>query len=437
MDRRLPRRDTAPAMTPSPSPTVAKRGLYHGWKVLAALFIAGFVVYGGGLYSFVLFVTPLTREFGWSREATGGIVSAFWLSAPLLIFGGFATRRFGVTRLLVLGIIVEALCVMLLSTVSTLWQMYLLRAAMGFGKVMFAVCIPVAISHWFSRRFALGLGIAWAGWHVGGMVLAPVTGWIIAQAGWRSACIALGAGLLTIALGPILWAQRIRSPAALGLGLDGDTLQSDVTPVHAGGPQPPTVQADKLGTLLRAPTYWLIALATVCFYTTYGGLLTHAAAIVEGAGYTPRVASMVLGSTAGFAAVGGLATGWMLDRSPLLRVGVLVNGLLLIGALALMSVDKTPSVTLLIVYAASFGVTIGGSDVFFVTLLRKRFPAVSVDFVYSSWYCIQLATLFSAPIAAGWVYDLTGNYKQTLALLVGSAVAASVLSAFAIRGRGR
>jgi hypothetical protein len=54
-----------------------ERGLYHGWKVVIALFLAGMMVYGCGLYSFTLFITPLTAEFGWSRAATSGLVSAF------------------------------------------------------------------------------------------------------------------------------------------------------------------------------------------------------------------------------------------------------------------------------------------------------------------------------------------------------------------------
>jgi cyanate permease len=306
---------------------------------------------------------------------------------------------------------------------------------MGFGKVMWAISIPVVISHWFSKRFAFALGIAWAGWHIGGMVLAPVCSWIIETAGWRTACVALGVSLLTVAFVPVVWAQRIRSPAALGLGLDGDPLAagSVATTDRTASPPPRPEHTGTLGTLLSSPLYWLVAMASVCFYITYGGLLAHAAAIVEGAGYTPGVASIVLGSTAGFAAFGGLVTGWILDRYPLMRVAVLVNGLLLVGALALMSVNGTPSLTMLIVYASCFGFTIGGSDLFFVALLRKRFPTVSVDFVYSSWYCIELGSLFVGPILAGWVFDLTGDYRRTLALLVACAIAATVLSIVASR----
>ena len=186
--------------------------IYHGRKVLAALFMAGFMVYGGGLYCFVLLVPPLTQEFHWSRAATSGLVTAFWLSAPLILCGGWAIKRFGAIRLLIAGIIIEAVCVALLSTVSAFGEMYLLRAAMGVGKVMFAVTLPYAVSRWFSRHYSLGLGVVWAGWHVGGMVLAPLTGLIIVHYGWRAACLAIAAGLVTIGLAPILATKGPRSP---------------------------------------------------------------------------------------------------------------------------------------------------------------------------------------------------------------------------------
>ena len=403
--------------------------LYYGWIVVAALFLAGFVVYGGGLYSFVLFVTPLTQEFHWSRAATGGIVSAFWLTAPLIVFGGFGIQRFGVMRLLVAGIVLEALCVLMLASVSTLWQVYLLRAAMGFGKLLFAVTIPFTVAIWFSRRFALALGIAWAGWHVGGMALAPITAAIIAHGGWRSACVALAATLVTLALLPVLWVLRVPAPASIGLSVDGaspGTEQQRVIEARGG-------DSHGLGGVLRAPNFWLIAVATIFFYTTYGGLLAHQAAIVESAGFTLGTASLVLGSTAGFAALGGLTIGWALDRYPLVWVGVLVHGLLLAGAGALLLVNSVAWTWLLVAYAASFGLMIGGSDIFFVTLMRQAFPKVSVGHTYSAWYCVELATLFLAPIAAGWMFDQSGNYGATLLILAGSAIAAAVTSTAAMR----
>src|SRR5712672_2970133 len=120
----------------SASPTSRSR-LYWGWYVVAALFIGGFALYGAGLYSFILFVTPLSQEFHWSRAATGGLVSAFWLSAPLALVADPLIRRFGVKRLAATGIVVEAVCLILLFSASHLWQMYLLRALAGLGKVLY------------------------------------------------------------------------------------------------------------------------------------------------------------------------------------------------------------------------------------------------------------------------------------------------------------
>jgi MFS family permease len=434
--------------------------IYHGRKVVAALFMAGFMVYGGGLYCFVLLVPPLTEEFHWSRAATGGLVTAFWLSAPLILLGGAAIKRFGAMRLLIAGILIEAACVALLSTVSAFGEMYALRAAMGVGKVMFAVTLPYTVSRWFSRHYSLALGTVWAGWHVGGMVLAPITGVIIVRYGWRAACLAIAVGLVTIGLGPVLATKGPRSPREFGLGLDGEPLQrADAAGIAATArataaavstaatktamataAATPTSDfattgnpAGSLKDLLGSATFWMIALTTLFFYAAYGGLLTHQPSVVEGAGFSPRLSSIVLGSTAGFAAVGGMAGGWLLDRFSVRAVGIAMHVLLLAGALSLLWVARDHSAAALVSYALCFGITIGGSDVYFVALLRRRFPAVSLAYSYSAWYFCEILTLLLAGPAAGRIFDLTGNYDRTLALLAGSALLALILSLIILR----
>ncbi len=430
--------------------------IFHGRKVLAALFMAGFMVYGGGLYCFVLLVPPLIDEFHWSHAATGGLVTAFWLSAPLILLGGTAIKRFGATRLLIAGVLIEAACVALLSTVSSFGEMYFLRAAMGVGKVMFAVTLPYTVSRWFSRHYSLGLGIVWAGWHTGGMVLVPITGVIIAHHGWRAACLAIAVGLVTIGLVPVLATKGPRSPRDFGLDLDGDPLKPAAIPAASSAlptaapstaPAPSTasapadssaaaIPAGSLKDLLGSATFWLIALSTLFFYFTYGGLLTHQPSVVEGAGFSPRLSSIVLGSTAGFAAVGGMASGWLLDRFSVRSVGIAMHFLLVAGAVSLLWVARAHSAAALISYAVCFGITIGGSDLYFVALLRRRFPAVSLAYSYSAWYFCEILTLLMSGPAAGRVFDLTGNYDRTLALLAGSALLATVISLFVLRASG-
>jgi MFS family permease len=411
---------------------VASR-LYYGWKVVAALFLAGFMVYGGGLYCFVLFVPRITAEFGWSHAATNGLFSVFWLTAPLTLLGGYGIKRYGMAKLLVAGVILEALCVIVLATLSSLWQMYLLRILMGLGKVMFAVTLPYAISRWFTRRFSLALGIGWAGWHIGGLVLAPLVSLIIDHYSWRAACFAIGGGLLTIGLLPMTAALRVRSSADLGLGPDGEPLESAEPAPDSKASGSTDALRGSLGAVVRSPVFLLVAIVTVLYYSTYGGLLAQEAAVVEAAGFTPRLASLVLGSTAGFAAVGGLFGGWLLDRYSISGVGMGIHSVLLIGAIALLAVARQHSSAALIGYAVAFGTAIGASDLYFVALLRRRFARVSVAYIYSAWYFCELITLSLAPIAWGRLTDLTGNYDRTLAMLVVTSVLALLLGIPAMR----
>jgi MFS family permease len=126
--------------------------------------------------------------------------------------------------------------------------------------------------------------------------------------------------------------------------------------------------------------------------------------------------------------------GWLLDRFSVRAVGIAMHLLLLAGAISLLWVARDHSVGALVAYAGCFGVTIGGSDVYFVALLRRRFPTVSVAYSYSAWYFCEILTLLLAGPAAGRIFDLTGNYDRTLALLAGSAVLAGILALFVLRG---
>jgi cyanate permease len=128
-----------------------------------------------------------------------------------------------------------------------------------------------------------------------------------------------------------------------------------------------------------------------------------------------------------------MASGWLLDRFSVRAVGIAMHLLLVAGAVSLLWVAKNHSAAALISYAVCFGITIGGSDLYFVALLRRRFPAVSLAYSYSAWYFCEILTLSMSGPAAGRVFDLTGNYNRTLALLAGSALLATVISLFVLR----
>jgi MFS family permease len=398
------------------SPTRSGSSLFRGWYVVGALFIGGFALYGAGLYSFILFVTPLSEEFHWSHAATGGLVSAFWISAPLSLIADPLIRRFGVKRLAATGIIVEAVCLILLFTASQLWQMYLLRALAGLGKVLYAINLPIILSRWFSRRFGLALAVMYCGWHLGGLALAPVTEFLMHAVGWRQASMALGGALLIIALPPTLWALRVESAAELGVGLDGNAAPAATASDPAG--KPAVGHGGRGGTargeLLTHAAFQLVMAATLIYYLTYSGVLAHQAAVVEASGVSARAASMVLGATAGFAALGALLIGWVIDRFALAWATIFQYGLMATGVACLLAVTQVPTTWVLAVHALTFGLAVGGTDVFWITMLKRRIPDVLFQRAWGIWYFLELAVIVVAPAGAGRLYDLTGSYVTAL-----------------------
>jgi MFS family permease len=405
------------------------RALFQGWYVVGALFLVGFMLYGGGLYSFILFVPPLAKEFHWSSAGTGALVSAFFLSAPLSLCAVPLIRRFGEKQLIIIGIIIEAMSLMMLISVSSLWQMYLLRALAGFGKVLFAITLPIIISKWFSRRFGLAVAIMYSGWHLGGLGLAPLTEYLLSNVGWRATSVALGIVQLTIALPVTLWGLCAPSAADLGVQLDGDPAphvegRRQMAAEKTTSSPPHYLQL--LRELVKHPAFQIIVIASPMYYLTYGGVLVHQAAVIEGSGATAFAASMVLGITAACAALGAVFGGWIFDEFSLTRNTLVAFSLLSTGVLCLLIATYKPSVGFLTMHAIVFGLAIGCGDIFWITLIKRRIPNGLFASAWGIWYFLQLTFIIIAPVCAGAIVDFTKSYRCML--MIETAILAVPLS---------
>lgn len=399
-------------------------GMHPGWWAVAVLFVCGLSAYGAGIYSFVLFVEPLSAEFGWSRASVAGLVSVFWLAAPLSLFTGLLTKRFNIWYLVAAGLAIEALCLAALVLVTELWQMYALRILMGFGKILVYIVIPVAVSRWFSARFGTALAIAFAGWHIGGVVLSPLVGLLIATGGWRLASVTLACVLILTATLPLLLARHTRSPAKPA-GSGASELQA--------APSLATYEARAASAfpwaIFRMPALWLLGLATVGSVTGLISTLTHQAAIIESAGTSTATASIMLAYTAGFAACGALCIGWVIDRLGLVWAAVLQQSLCFAGVTLLLAwLEQTQRGWLLVAHVIGFGLAFGSWDIFWATLIRRRFGEQVFPFVFGPWYFTGLATSVVGPIVAGRLFDLWGGYSPVIVVLLVSFVPAAVVA---------
>lgn len=407
-----------------------RSSIYYGWRVVAALFVVGMMVYGGGLYAFTLFIPPLTSEFGWSRAATGGLVSIFWLAAPLTLAGSYVNNRLGAFRLVSAGVIIEGVCMILVGLSHSLTGMFIIRTVMGLGKIMMAAGVNLQAAAWFRRRFGMALAVCYSGWHFGGLVLAPVAQFCIDQVGWRNTSFLLGALIIIVSMPLMIAWGRVRDPAQLGLALDGGAAPDTTMPAtdaeeHAAAP------------LLRTATFWMAVIVTVLGGVAYGGLLTHEVALINEHPIAHSVAALALSLTAGAALAGALVFGYLCDRLPFRLIMSCELGLMLASLFGFVAFDSSSGTALLLVSATTFGLSVGGFDTCIVSFIRKQGTAKSFADAFGVWYFAFLATLFSAPIGVGALHDQSGNYHIALQLMVACvAVAMLIVPALSAR-RGR
>jgi len=149
--------------------------------------------------SFMVFVLPLSEEFGWTRARVSSVYSAFLvvtgLAAPLT---GLMIDRWGPRVVYPLGMLLLASASLVSANLSTLWQFQLcIGLAAGLGVSMLGmVPASILISRWFRDRMSTAMGVAYAGFGMGTIVMVPLAQRSIELQGWRDTYTTMGVATL-------------------------------------------------------------------------------------------------------------------------------------------------------------------------------------------------------------------------------------------------
>jgi len=362
----------------------------------------------------------LIDEFGWGRVVTGGVVSVFWIGAPLVPFLAMLAEKYGCRIVLLLGVLLEGICLIFIAYISALWELYLLRALMGVGKVMVAVTLPIMVSYWFSKRFGFAIGIVLAGVHLGGVIWPPATQFLIDIIGWRSTALCLAGIMLIVTLPLILIFLRVSKPEEIGLLKDGAQVVPESSPEDEKS-EPQTSNANSgllLGEAIRTGNFWKIIIVTITFYLAYVGILVHEVPYISGIGFSSQFAANLMSLSEFMALTAMLIFGALLDRYNPKTILVTTIFLLLFSVALLSSTAYTASNVLIYMFALIFGIAMGGGDVMWVVALRYYFGQKHYERIYGVWYFVSLTTMFSAPIIVGAWYDLTQSYLMAFLFIL-------------------
>ena len=374
--------------------------VFYGWYLVAALGLTTIVSYGISQYLFGVLVVPIEQDLGWSRAAisgafSGGLIVAALLGLPI----GALVDRHGGRWPMTAGSLLGGITLLLLSRVTELWQFYVLWAGcLGLAMALtFYTVSFVVVANWFQRRRGRALALLTVLGGLSSPIYIPLAGLLVAQLGWRSAVVVLGATALVIAA-PVHALVVRRRPGDLGLTPDGegDGLEGDGS-----------VPGHRLRHALTRPPFWTLMLAAALSTAAYSVVLAHVVAYLIGIGYEPVLAAGILGLTGLVSLPGRFVFNFISDRfgpQPLLALCLVLQAvsiLLLLAATSGLSVAA-----FVLVYGSAFGAI----SPLRASVLADHFGRLA----YGSITAVQglpsglLAAV--APFLAGLLFDRFGDY---------------------------
>ena len=388
---------------------------FYGYIVILAAFGIWMTAWGTN-QTYGVFFKPILNEFGWTRAVTAGARSLSSGIAGLLgIIAGGLTDRFGPRRVILIIGSFLGIGYLLMSQVSNLWQFYVVYGiVIGIGLSAATIPVLTTVARWFVKRRGLMTGIVQAGSGAGGMVLAPLAGWLILMHGWRATYFILGIIALVIIISSGLFLRR--DPGEVGqlpYGTDETTAQGTKN-------QEPSLQTAEfsLREAVRSPQFWILSGMLFGMGFCRSAILVHIAAHTTDLGFSLTIGANVLAITSGMSIVGRIGMGRLADvigNKRTFMIGYIVIAVDLLWALV------ADELWMLYLFAAAFGFSWGTLAVIRMPIVAEVFGLGSLGAIFGTLEFSAQIGAVTGPLLAGWLFDLTNEY--TVAFLITGTVA--------------
>lgn len=385
-------------------------GVYHGWLVVLAAYCGVMVSFGSMLvFTFSVFLKPVSAEFGWSREE---VSRAFGLAAlsvaacsPRL---GHWLDRYGPRRVIlpcmaVFGVAFGSLG-WLTPHLAHLYGVFVVMGIVGNGTTQMGYSRAVAT--WFDSRRGLAFAMVMAGVGTGAIVWPAVAQSIISAYNWRAAYVVLGC--LVLVLGLPLTAGLVRERA-------GPTAQGEFHASSDGA----TVRAG-----LQSRVFWVLVATLFIGSVSVNGAITHLAPLLTDRGLSAGRAAIAVSLVGAASFAGRLITGYLLDRFFGPRVALVLMIATGLGILLLAGAASSASA---FGAAILIGLGLGAEADITPYLLTRYFGLRSFSTLYGFTWTAYAVAGAMGPVAMGRVFDATGSYAKYLTIMAAFTLGAGAL----------
>jgi MFS family permease len=363
----------------------------------------------GAVVNIAVFLSPLAIEFGWPRGdlSMAYSIAALGTGAGGILMGHIADRV-SVRRIALVGAIVPGVCLLLLSRLSSLSELYLYHALMGFVGLG-AIMAPMnrLASLWFARNPGLAIGLVAAGGAFGQGVMPYFSRHLVLIHGWREAYMMMGVTFVAVLV-----------PLAL--------LLRDPPHTAAAGPVGANTAAENPYAISRPALLALLCVAAVFCCLCMATPIVHVVSLGAERGLGAREAAGLLAVMMICGMAGRIVFGTVADRLGNLQAYIIASFGQTVLALWFPYMGTE---TALYWLSAVFGVFFSGVMTAFIACAREYSP------VGRTGLSIGLVMFFAwmGMAVGGWqggvFYDICGNYRQSFSnASIGGVVNLAILA---------
>lgn len=383
----------------------------RGWHIVLTAAI-GYGT-GGGIVLMLagLFIKPMRDALGWSTAAV--TFAPIFLAAWALCYpvAGAIIDKYGSRRMAIIGALGLASCALLIALLP-ISRVTLYGAAAGMGVFASISAVPTytrGVASWFTRGVGLAFGIALSGTVLIAIFATPLTGFAIAEYGWRAGFLTLAGLPLVLGLPVILLFYRERT--------DAKAADDDYIPEYSG------MTAREA---LRDARFWFYVLSLTSACVALGGMLAHLQPMLADKGFALSTA-ISLGVLYAIAmSAGKILGGILLDRFWPFAVAAALTMLAALGSLGLVTANAETSYLVTAIFVMAIGSAQGAEADFTAFFILRSFGMRAFSTAVGVLAMIVTFGLTFGSWLYGIVFDLNGSYDAAVYLGAACLVAASV-----------
>lgn len=399
--------------------------IFYGWYIVGAGVILMAVCWGITFNTASLFINPISKDLGISRQAinvTFSIRAITQLAIALL--SGIIFTRIKLKNLIKVASITSVISLFLHSYVKSIASLYILTATSGIST-MFLGTMPLSmiINNWFHEKNGTAIGLAFMGSGLGGMVFNSLAGRWILTYGWRTAYQFLALIVLATAV-PIVFLVIKVNPREVGLlPLGGEKIKKDENGQAKAEELEGVTFAEARGTI----KFWVICFVTTIFAMSGGTMMNNIAPHLNDINYSPTFSANIVALTMGSLALGKIILGYLFDRFGLRNTTFISSISIVIGFICLINADKYIALAVLVVCV---GLGCAYLTVAYPVIVQTIFGRKDYSAIYGFLNAAHSIGGIISPLIVGYLFDRSGSYNSSFMVMMVFALIATVIYQF-------